>query len=173
MKSHEHQNGPQDGPDTEGFAPDELALRRMLRGAVQEIEPSDNALDHLRHAVPARRARKRQAVVGMAAAALFIGTAVPALVHVTNSNGSSDANPSVAGHGSEVPGVTGGEKGSGDGQQDTGNGDKGKGDKDGKGKDGKKDKGEEGQGETSGSGASGGVDPSGTEAPAATACGAG
>jgi hypothetical protein len=33
----------------------------------------------------------------MAAAALFVGTAIPALVHVSNSTG-SDADPSIAGH---------------------------------------------------------------------------
>ncbi|MFC7469134.1 hypothetical protein ACFQVA_18770 [Actinomadura keratinilytica] len=63
----------------------------------------------------ARRARKRQAVVGMAAAALFVGTAVPALVHVTTSP-SSDDRPSIAGHGEDVQGGTGGE-GAGSGKE--------------------------------------------------------
>lgn len=94
--------------DEEGL--DELALRRIMHRAVEEIEPSDAALDHLRRAVPARRARKRQAMVGVAAAALFIGTAVPALVHVTNSPGSSDDRPSIAGHGEDVHGGTGGDE---------------------------------------------------------------
>lgn len=87
------------GPEGFGLASDELALRRMLHQVVQEIEPADDdaTLERLRRAVPARRARKRQAVVGMAAAALFIGTAIPALVHVSNSTG-SDADPSIAGH---------------------------------------------------------------------------
>jgi hypothetical protein len=102
-------HGPADqGPDTQGpagLAPDELALRRMLHSAVREMEPSDGTLDHLRRAVPARRARKRQAVVGMAAAALFIGTAVPALVHVSNASGPG-ADPSVAGHASQAQGGT-------------------------------------------------------------------
>ncbi|WP_253915032.1 hypothetical protein [Streptomyces mayonensis] len=82
---------------------DELALRRMLRGAVQDVRPSDGTLEHLRRAVPARRARKRQAVVGAAAAALFLGTAVPALVHVSGSPG-RDADPSVAGNASQAQG---------------------------------------------------------------------
>ncbi|GAB2957077.1 hypothetical protein GCM10023080_015650 [Streptomyces pseudoechinosporeus] len=90
-------SGGAEGSGSEGLASDELALRRMLHQAVQEIEPTDGTLEHLRRAVPARRARKRQAVVGMAAAALFIGTAVPALLHVSNSTG-SDADPSIAGH---------------------------------------------------------------------------
>ncbi|MCW8100858.1 ICP22 family protein [Streptomyces tauricus] len=89
------------GPDM--FGSDELALRRLLHQAVEEIEPTDGTLDHLRRAVPARRARKRQALVGMAAAALFIGTAVPALVHVSNSTG-SNADPSMAGNTSATQG---------------------------------------------------------------------
>ncbi|MDV9171772.1 hypothetical protein R6V09_16790 [Streptomyces sp. W16] len=91
--------------DTEGFAPDELALRRLLHQAVQEVEPRDGTLEHLRKAVPARRARKRQAVVGMAAAALFFGTAIPALVHVSNSTGSG-VDPSMAGNSSQAQGGT-------------------------------------------------------------------
>ncbi|MGX1271401.1 hypothetical protein RKD18_004595 [Streptomyces phaeoluteigriseus] len=90
-----------DDQGPEGLDSDELALRRMLHQAVQEMEPVDGALDHLRRAVPARRARKRQAAVGMAAAALFVGTAVPALLHVSNSGG-SDANPSIAGQASQA-----------------------------------------------------------------------
>ncbi|KFG74813.1 hypothetical protein FM21_01220 [Streptomyces mutabilis] len=75
----------------------------MLRQAVQDVQPSDGTLEHLRRAVPARRARKRQAAVGMAAAALFLGTAVPALVHVSKSTGPG-ADPSVAGHASQAQG---------------------------------------------------------------------
>ncbi|WP_341868845.1 hypothetical protein [Streptomyces bobili] len=92
-----------DDQSPEGLDSDELALRRMLHQAVQEMEPVDGTLDHLRRAVPARRARKRQAAVGMAAAALFVGTAVPALLHVSNSGG-SDANPSIAGQASQAQG---------------------------------------------------------------------
>ncbi|MGW5633790.1 hypothetical protein [Streptomyces sp. NPDC003832] len=82
---------------------DDLDLRRLLQDAVQEIEPRDGTLEHLRRAVPARRARKRQALVGMAAAALFVGTAVPALLHVSGAVGPG-ANPSVAGHGTQAQG---------------------------------------------------------------------
>lgn len=91
---------------TEALAPDELALRRLLHQAVEEIEPTDGTLEHLRRAVPARRARKRQALVGMAAAALFIGTAVPALIHVSNASG-SNADPSIAGNSSQAQGGAG------------------------------------------------------------------
>jgi len=92
-----------DGLAPEALGSDELALRRLLHQAVEEIEPTDGTLDHLRRAVPARRARKRQAVVGMAAAALFIGTAVPALIHVSNSTG-SNADPSIAANASQTQG---------------------------------------------------------------------
>ncbi|MFG2651658.1 hypothetical protein [Streptomyces sp. NPDC048436] len=146
---------------------DELALRRLMRTAVQEIEPGDRALERLRHAVPARRARKRQAVVGMAAAALFIGTAIPALVHVTNSGGGSDDRPSIAGNSeqtqggsSEGKGPDGGEKGKGSGSGPSKSKDK---------KDKKDKKGDKGKGEASG-GATGGPDPSGTESADASAC---
>ncbi|MFE0799663.1 hypothetical protein [Streptomyces sp. NPDC058812] len=95
------QEPPAQGPD--GLDSDELALRRMLHRAVQDVEPGDGTLDHLRRAVPARRARKRQAAVGVAAAALFLGTAVPALVHVSDATGRG-ADPSVAGHASQAQG---------------------------------------------------------------------
>ncbi|MFD8736281.1 hypothetical protein ACFV06_15400 [Streptomyces sp. NPDC059618] len=94
-----------DGLGPEGLGGDELALRRLLHQAVQEIEPADGTLDHLRRAVPARRARKRQAVVGMAAAALFMGTAIPAFVHVANSSG-SNPDPSIAANSSQAQGGT-------------------------------------------------------------------
>ncbi|MFJ2228091.1 hypothetical protein [Streptomyces halstedii] len=86
---------------------DEMALRRMLHGAVQGIRPADGTLDHLHRAVPARRAKRRQAVVGAVAAALLIGTAVPAFVHVANSDGSVTANPAIAGHGEQAQGGNG------------------------------------------------------------------
>ncbi|NEB38050.1 hypothetical protein [Streptomyces sp. SID14515] len=90
---------------------DEVALRRMLQGAVRDITPSEGTLDHLHRAVPARRARRRQAVVGAAAAALLIGTAVPAFVHVATSDGQSTARPAIAGHGEQAQGGNGDESG--------------------------------------------------------------
>ncbi|ARP70955.1 hypothetical protein LK07_15570 [Streptomyces pluripotens] len=96
------------GPDgfDSGLAPDELALRRLLHSAVDDIEPSAGTLEHLLRAVPARRARKRQAAVGAVAAALFLCTAVPALVHVSNAGG-SDPNTAMAGESSQAQGGTG------------------------------------------------------------------
>ena len=97
-------------PALEDLGSDERALRRMLHEVVRDIEPREGSLQHLRRAVPARRARKRQAAVGMAAAALFIGTAIPALVHVSNADG-SDADPSAVAHASQAQGGTGQGKG--------------------------------------------------------------
>ncbi|KPC82083.1 MULTISPECIES: hypothetical protein [Streptomyces] len=96
---------------TGGGGMDEVALRRMLRGAVEGLAPSDGTLDHLHRAVPARRARRRQGVVGAAAAALLLGTAVPAFVHVAGSDGSATANPAIAGHGEQAQGGSGEEAG--------------------------------------------------------------
>ncbi|MFF4179939.1 hypothetical protein [Streptomyces sp. NPDC001750] len=109
---------------------DEVALRRMLHGAVQHIEPGHGVLGHLQRAVPARRARRRQAVVGMAAAALLIGTAIPAFVHVANSDGSNTANPAIAGHGEQAQGGNGTENGSGSNGKDPGGGADGQDDRD-------------------------------------------
>ncbi|MFF9915092.1 hypothetical protein [Streptomyces sp. NPDC013457] len=107
-----------DGPDNERadghddlFGGDELALRRLLHGAVADLEPTDGALDHLRRAVPARRTRKRQAVVGFAAAAVLLGTAVPAFVHVAGSGGITADQAVNAGHGEQAQGGTGSETG--------------------------------------------------------------
>ncbi|SED07305.1 hypothetical protein [Streptomyces sp. TLI_105] len=94
-----------------GEGDDELALRRLFQDAVGGMEPSLGSLEHLRRAVPARRARKRQAIVGAAAAAVLIGTAVPAFVHVASSGGLSAANPVNAGHGEQAQGGTGTETG--------------------------------------------------------------
>ncbi|MEU8587098.1 hypothetical protein AB0C59_08855 [Streptomyces sp. NPDC048664] len=91
--------GALDAEDAPGT--DEEALRQLLHRAVREIEPSDGTLEHLRRAVPARRARKRQAVVGVAAAALFFGTAIPALVHVSDTT-DLGADPAIAGQASQA-----------------------------------------------------------------------
>ncbi|WP_340560063.1 hypothetical protein [Streptomyces sp. GSL17-111] len=68
-----------DGPEglPRGGPEDEPELRRLLRDAVRDVEPSRDALEHLRHAVPARRARKRQIMVGATAAVLVTAVSVP------------------------------------------------------------------------------------------------
>ncbi|MEW2550822.1 hypothetical protein AB0957_03590 [Streptomyces zhihengii] len=101
-----------------GLAGDEEALRRMLQGVVEDLTPSEGALDHLRRAVPARRARKRQALVGAAAAVLLVGTAVPAFVHVASSGSGDSANPVNAGHGQQAQGGAGNEPGATGGDRD-------------------------------------------------------
>ncbi|MEU3349100.1 hypothetical protein ABZ723_29740 [Streptomyces sp. NPDC006700] len=155
------------GPD--GFDSDELALRRMLHEAVQDVEPRDGTLDHLRRAVPARRARKRQAVVGMAAAALFVGTAIPALVHVSNT-AASEANPAIAGQASQAQGDAGGGKGPDGGESGIG-GSSGK--TAGEGTKDPKDTSKGGTGSAADSGPTGGPDSpaaaSGSDAPVCTA----
>ncbi|MFD5656746.1 hypothetical protein [Streptomyces hirsutus] len=98
---------------------DELELRSLLHSSVRVVEPSEGSLEYLRRAVPARRARKRQLLVGAAATVLFVGTAVPALVHVSRSTG-PDARPSTVGHASEAQGGTGEGKGPGGGESTSG-----------------------------------------------------
>ncbi|MBE8471127.1 hypothetical protein IQ210_09145 [Streptomyces sp. 3R004] len=158
-------HGLDDQSPDDGFDSDELALRRMLHQAVQEIEPRDGTLDHLRQAVPARRARKRQALVGMAAAALFIGTAVPALLHVSGATG-SDADPLNAGHYSQAQGGASEGKGP-DGGESTSGGSSGKVEDKDKG-DHKGDK--EGKGSSTGGGTAGATDPSATSTVGVPVC---
>ncbi|WDO07096.1 hypothetical protein ME763_16275 [Streptomyces murinus] len=92
-----------------GLGSDEAAVRRLLHSAVDGVEPGAGSLERLRRAVPARRARKRQAAVGMAAAALFLGTAIPALVHVSDSGG-SDPDTAMAGQSSQARSGSGHDK---------------------------------------------------------------
>ncbi len=161
-------NSPQQDLGSEAdLDPDELALRRMMRGVVQDIEPSDEALAQLRRAVPARRARKRQAVVGMAAAALFVGIAVPAAFQVAGSPASDDQFSS-ANDSADMPGGDG--SGQGAGSATGGSGlPSGEGDlKD-------KEKGEDGEGETdagetASGGATDGISPTGAVVADAPVC---
>ncbi|MFE2375566.1 hypothetical protein [Streptomyces sp. NPDC059398] len=150
----------------EGLDEQELELRRMMHGAVRELTPSDDALDRLRRAVPARRARKRQIVVGTAAAALLVGTAIPAFIHVAGSGDGVRNNPALAGNGHRTPGSTdavapgGGKKDSGK-PSDDGEGD---------GRHGKKDA-PKGAGSGSHGGAAGGsTGPSGRALDSLPAC---
>ena len=157
-------HGPDDPISTGEFDSDELALRRMLQQAVQEMEPRDGTLDHLRKAVPARRARKRQAVVGMAAAALFIGTAIPAVVHVSSTG--TSANTSNAGHASQSQGGVDQGKQE-EGGESTSGGSAGKTEDKGKGESKDADKGKSAGAST---GASSGTDPSTTTAASTPVC---
>ncbi|WP_431043060.1 DUF4232 domain-containing protein [Streptomyces sp. P1-3] len=151
----------------DGF--DELALRRLLRGAVDDIEASPDALDHLRRAVPARRTRRRQALVGAAAAVVLGGAAMPALVHVATAGNASDDRPANASSSERTPGVQGGAHGEGSDGKETGKpsrpedkdkADKGKNDKD------KADKDEDPKDDPSGPG----PNPSGTLSATSPVC---
>ncbi|WP_306318463.1 MULTISPECIES: hypothetical protein [unclassified Streptomyces] len=168
-------SGPLESVDTaaeQGEGPeldkDELALRRMMRQAVSEIEPSDQALDELQRAVPARRARKRQAAVGAIAVGVFAAMAVPAVLHVTNPDSSGD-RPTIAGNSSDATrgGATAGAASGGTGQGDAGTPSHAKG----KSKDGKK--GKKGGGRKATGGATGGADPASTAAASSPGCEAG
>ncbi len=59
--------------------PEEI-LRRLLRDTVQPIEPSPDSLEHLRVAVPARRRRHRQLLLGAAASVVLLGVGMPLMV---------------------------------------------------------------------------------------------
>lgn len=143
-----------------GMSLDEDGLRLLLRDAVQDLEPSPDTLDHLRKAVPARRARRRHALVGATAAVVLGGAAIPALLHVDIVPG-GDKPMHAASH-SESPGPD-------EEQQDTGGGQRensGK-DKENAGKDGKKSDGDSGEPTA---GASRDPDPSSTLGGMAPSC---
>ncbi|MFH8592892.1 hypothetical protein [Streptomyces rimosus] len=108
-----------------GVGEDEL--RRLLRSAVDDLEPAPDALDHLRRAVPARRRRRRHAVVGAAAALLLGGTSIPAMVHVASFSDGPEDRPANAASTQRTPGGTTGSHGEGTertGKPPTGNGGK-------------------------------------------------
>jgi hypothetical protein len=76
--------------DELGETADEAALRLLMQDAVSGLQPAPDALDHLRRAVPARRQRRRQAMVGAAAVVLLAGMAIPALLRATGATGTAD-----------------------------------------------------------------------------------
>ncbi|MEV4439744.1 hypothetical protein AB0K09_12110 [Streptomyces sp. NPDC049577] len=80
------------GEHASGDGLDEQALRNLLQGAVGHLEPSGDALEQLRRAVPVRRTRRRQAVVGATAALILGATALPALIHVATTSGTADGH---------------------------------------------------------------------------------
>ncbi|MEV5374558.1 hypothetical protein AB0L26_01040 [Streptomyces nondiastaticus] len=89
-----------------GIGMDEQTLRQLLQGAVEDLEPAPDSLEQIRRAVPARRTRRRQALVGAAAALILGGTALPAVVHVaTTSDAVEDrhANTASSQHTPEEP----------------------------------------------------------------------
>lgn len=157
-------SGPAESTEPAEGGADELALRRMMHQAVADLEPSEKALDELQRAVPARRARKRQAAVGAIAVGVFAAMAVPAVLHVTNPDSSGD-RPSIAGHSEATHGgATAGAASGGAGQGDAGKPSHAKD----KHKDAKKDK--KGDGRRTGGGATAGADPASTAAATSPTC---
>jgi hypothetical protein len=100
----EPENDINGGSPEERLSPDELALRRLLRDAVSDIQPGQDALDHLRRAVPARRAHRRQLLAGTAAACLLALVAVPAALHAANISGSANAGAANASNAQDTGG---------------------------------------------------------------------
>ncbi|MFJ8011689.1 hypothetical protein [Streptomyces sp. NPDC096339] len=90
-----------------GGAGEEQALRGLLRGAVEGLEPSEGALDRLRYAVPARRVLKRQVFIGAASVALLAGAAIPVALHLTSGEGTIPDHSTMAGHDSSSGGKPG------------------------------------------------------------------
>lgn len=87
---------------------DEELLRTLMRSAVQGIEGSPHALDHLRRAIPARRQHRRQALAGAVAAVLLAGMAIPALLRATDATHSDGAaSQNVASSHAAAPGEDG------------------------------------------------------------------
>ncbi|WP_328299993.1 hypothetical protein OG389_20920 [Streptomyces sp. NBC_00435] len=80
---------------------EEQVLRDLLHGVVGGIEPSGDALERLRYAVPARRVRNRRVLLASVAAAVLVGTSVPAAVHLAAGGGSADDHSTMAGHGQQ------------------------------------------------------------------------
>lgn len=122
--SEPHAGGTGDGPGdgdgdghgrshpTGGFGGED-DLRRLLQSRAGALEPSPDALDQLRRAVPARRQRRRHVVLGAAAALLLGGTSIPAMVHVANLTDSSERRSAGAASSQPAQGVSGGAHGEG------------------------------------------------------------
>ncbi|MCF6524273.1 hypothetical protein [Streptomyces sp. JJ36] len=85
-------------PGASGGDLDEDALRRLLRDSVSDLRPSPGSLEELHRAVPARRARRRQVMIGAAAAVLLGGATIPALLHTDLMPGRGDKPMRAAGH---------------------------------------------------------------------------
>ncbi|MQY15033.1 hypothetical protein SRB5_52100 [Streptomyces sp. RB5] len=99
---------------------EEDALRALLHGAVDDLAPREGVLDHLRYAVPARRARRRQLMVGAAALLVLAVASVPALLRTGGIGGDGGrplavaSSPATPESGESPDGGTSGEVGGGD-----------------------------------------------------------
>ncbi|MBQ0864667.1 hypothetical protein [Streptomyces sp. RK75] len=125
--------------DESALTSEEETLRELLHSSVRGIEPPadslDRTLDHLHRAVPARRAHRRQAMVGGVAATLVAVVGVPALFYggVVPGVGGDDQPVTAASTHGQTRGPDAGSGGSGGKDEDKHTGgkdkDKGKGDK--------------------------------------------
>ncbi|MBB1245408.1 hypothetical protein GL263_17830 [Streptomyces durbertensis] len=128
---HDNQHDPHAGDSTGGpddaggslvrglDSADEEALRRLLRDAAGEPEPRPDALEHIRRTIPVRRARRRNALIGVGAAALAVGVTLPLMragvvpgpLNAHNSaNAAQSADAAASGAGAAVDGSAGGER---------------------------------------------------------------
>ncbi|QPP07384.1 hypothetical protein G4Z16_14445 [Streptomyces bathyalis] len=105
-------DGGHDGDDSEV----EAELRRMLHQSVRGIEPAPEALTHLKHAVPARRAHRRRALAGAAAAVVLVGVGFPGLVNAGLIPGIEGGSSINAGEGNSQAQSVGGANGTGNTQ---------------------------------------------------------
>ncbi|MFE4261781.1 hypothetical protein [Streptomyces sp. NPDC056883] len=78
---------------------EEDVLRGLLQGVVGGIEPSVNALERLRYAVPARRVRNRRILVAAAAAVVVLGGGIPVSLLLASGTGGNSDRSIMAGHG--------------------------------------------------------------------------
>lgn len=100
------------GTDLDDLTSDEAALRALMHHAVDGLHASPDALEHLRRAVPLRRQRRRQAMLGAVAAVLLVGLAVPAVVRVADrSTHTTAAQVGVGSSYTVTPGSAGHRKG--------------------------------------------------------------
>ncbi|MFF4650396.1 DUF4232 domain-containing protein [Streptomyces sp. NPDC001380] len=92
-----------DGPDGDGLYGDEREVRELFHRAVEGLAPTPDALRRIQHAVPRRRARRRQAWTGAAALLLLAGASVPALWTATGADGGDRVSAARRADGTGAP----------------------------------------------------------------------
>ncbi|MDH6111573.1 hypothetical protein P3T36_006753 [Kitasatospora sp. MAP12-15] len=96
--------------DPEYVDPEEQALRELLHRAVAGLQPAPDALPRIRHAVPVRRARHRQAWTCAALVAAVLAVALPTLhglpgLQLSDGSAAGAARPSDGGPAGAAPGI--------------------------------------------------------------------
>lgn len=69
--------GPPNDLTTELDPRAEESLRQLLHGVADRVEPDPTSLEQIQHAIPIRRARRRNTFIGAGAAALAVGVTLP------------------------------------------------------------------------------------------------